>query len=76
MAKKKGNFWQENKLDIVPMLYCIGVLAILGGIFVANRHHMEKQYERKRIEKAQAVFDSAAQAKDTIALNAVNTKQK
>lgn len=73
---KKSNFWQENKLDIVPLLYCVAALLIMGGAYAGISKHNLAKYERARAEKAKAVVDSVNQVKDTIALSAVNEKQK
>lgn len=73
---KKNNFWEENKVTLIPLLCCAGFLAVLAGIYFGNRKYTDVQYERKRAKEAQSIIDTANQVKDTVAIPAINQKQK
>ena len=72
---KKNNFWQENKLDIVPVLWCIGLVGLMGGAYLMNNKYNEKRRAEK-IEAAKVALDTVNQTKDTIALSAIKQNQK
>ena len=72
---KKNNFWQENKLDLIPTLLCLGVLAAIAGLYQYNQASTERKYAEK-IKEAKAALDSVNQVKDTIALSAIKQNQK
>ena len=75
MAKKKNEFWENSKLDLIPVFICAGILAALAGFWQWN--HVTS--ERKAAEKAaaaRAALDSANMAKDTVVLSAVKNNQK
>lgn len=76
---KKNKYWDENKVTLIPLMCCAGFLVLLAGVWLGNRKYMDAKYERERAEKireAKAAADSVKLAKDTIALSAVNQRQK
>jgi len=73
MAKKES-FWERSKLELIPVLICMGILAGLGGIYAWNQATYERKV--KEANAAKSVVDTANQVKDTIALSAVPQKQR
>ena len=73
---KKNKFWDENKITMIPLLCCAGLLGLFAGIWVVNRNYTDAQWERKHAERVAAAADSMHQVKDTIAFSAANQRQK
>lgn len=72
---KKSNFWQENKLDLIPVIVCAGCVALLAGFYQYNQSATERKHNEK-VKEIKAAMDSVNQAKDTIALSAIKQNQK
>ena len=66
MTKKKNSFWDEHKLTIVPLLWCAGILAILGGVYGGLERYSLKKYERNMAKPNTSVVDSVV---DSVAQN-------
>ena len=58
MAKKTNKFWDEHKLTIVPLLWCAGILAILGGVYGGLEKYNLEKYKRNMAKPNTSVVDS------------------
>ena len=66
MTKKTNKFWDEHKLTIIPLLWCAGILAILGGVYGGLERYSLKKYERNMAKPNTSVVDSVV---DSVAQN-------
>lgn len=73
--QKMAKFWDESKLDIIPVAICFAILGVLGGAWLGADKYATKKHAEKQAEAAKAALDTANMAKDTVAMN-VAQKQK
>ena len=73
---KKNNFWEENKITVVPLLCCAGFLMVMAGVYIGNRKYTDAQWERKHAKKVEAAVDTMNQVKDSIILPVATQQQK
>jgi hypothetical protein len=66
MTKIKNSFWDEHKLTTVPLLWCAGILAILGGGYVGLEKYNLEKYKRDMAKQNTSVVDSVV---DSVAQN-------
>jgi len=71
---KKDNFWERSKLELIPLLICMGILAGLGGIYAWNQATYDRKVKEAKATKS--VVDTANQVKDTVALSAAIQNQR
>lgn len=76
---KKNNFWEKNKLDLIPVIGCLVFLGLCAGAYFGIDKYNLKQYQRHQAEKAKMekqALDTLQQAKDTIAMSAIQQNKK
>ena len=75
MEKKKNEFWENHKIELIPLIACAGILVALAGVWRWN-HITSERKTAEKVAAARAALDSANMTKDTIALSAAKDLQK